>query len=749
MLRQDDVFGRRTWDTRETKRRLRFNGRRQAWAFCRRALTRLSPIPVHALAPEGFARILSRSVVRFELSIEGLDLGALALRWRAHENVRQVLGERQDSTTGRRIPGEHPGGCLSAMCPEEEQDLLDRSLAGDPNAFARLFTAHRQHLLKVSTRVLNGDSHLAEDVVQDTFLRASRYLNTFDRSRPVRPWLVTIATRLSLNALRDGRRGSMGIGSPHDGNGHHRVDLVARDEDLTFEAVCAREDQARLLRALADLPSRQRRALLGQALDGRSYAQIATEEKVSVGAAKLLAFRARERVRNACRSGVLGTVLIPATALRQMLREYAGRIRARSEFAIEGVLGPCGSTLATSVAVLAVLVALVPQGQASARTAVLPRPTQLRAPGPTAAQPRLEAGGRSSQTPFGPTTLARAVLNPRRNATPEDTMFTSIAPSPNYASDHTLVAAGTSLTCYPYICDVLFISRDGGGSWARLAGKGFAGGKVLLPPGFPTDRRIFAIGGHDGLQVSDDLGASFRDVLPVGADAAAISPLFETTDPRVLVVTQGVLTDYWVNRGIATPATVVGPLDSVGTVAFSPAYSIDNTVFVGGVRADTLAGSPTLNVCVGSHCRSTLIPIRDVPWIRFSPTFARDRVLYAVAGDSVFRSDDAGATFTGVAVGPVQQGAPQVALSDLAVGNAGDHGLVLYAAVNGVGKPLGGVFRSTDGGATWTGGPIRLPGFEYGVYRIIRTPDGHLLAASLVGMACSVDDGRSWTRRCR
>jgi RNA polymerase sigma-70 factor (ECF subfamily) len=49
---------------------------------------------------------------------------------------------------------------------------------------------------------LLGDAHEAEDVAQDTFIRAFRALHTFDTTRSLRPWLLTIASNLSHNKRR-------------------------------------------------------------------------------------------------------------------------------------------------------------------------------------------------------------------------------------------------------------------------------------------------------------------------------------------------------------------------------------------------------------------------------------------------------------------------------------------------------------------------------------------------------------------
>ena len=89
------------------------------------------------------------------------------------------------------------------MQPDEPQ-LVDRSRDGDLSAFNAIVERYQSQVYNVSARIL-GDRHLAEDVAQETFIKAHRSLGGF-RGGSLRAWLLRIASNLSLDATRSRKR---------------------------------------------------------------------------------------------------------------------------------------------------------------------------------------------------------------------------------------------------------------------------------------------------------------------------------------------------------------------------------------------------------------------------------------------------------------------------------------------------------------------------------------------------------------
>lgn len=81
-----------------------------------------------------------------------------------------------------------------------DRDLALRAKAGDPIAFGALVERHQVSVFHVCYRLL-GERRAAEDLAQETFIRAYQRLNTFDPALPFGPWVRRVAANVCLNAL--------------------------------------------------------------------------------------------------------------------------------------------------------------------------------------------------------------------------------------------------------------------------------------------------------------------------------------------------------------------------------------------------------------------------------------------------------------------------------------------------------------------------------------------------------------------
>lgn len=155
------------------------------------------------------------------------------------------------------------------------------------DAFIRaLYDEHARPLLGYALRLTNGDRHRAEDVVQETLLRAWRHPEALHRSPDaVRPWLFTVARHIAVDAYR-ARRARPPEAGP-DG-----LEIVAVDDDVdrALEAWMVTD-------AIASLSFDHRRVLIETYYRGKSVAEAASELGVPAGTVKSRTYYALRALR--------------------------------------------------------------------------------------------------------------------------------------------------------------------------------------------------------------------------------------------------------------------------------------------------------------------------------------------------------------------------------------------------------------------------------------------------------------------
>ncbi len=228
-----------------------------------------------------------------------------------------------------------------------DDDLMKRVTAGDGEAFAKLVKPHRAELLRFAVRMLGSDEQAGEEVVQESMLNAYRALEQGARPESVRPWLFAIVRNCALNT----QRRSQPTYALADEDRH--VDVTQRTPN---EAAEQGEWIDWLMGAIAELPSRQRQALVGRELEGRSHAELAVSLGTSVLAVKTLLHRARGRLRTLRAESMLSVPLL---------------VKGRAAGLKTG-LGVLGQAFAAASATTAIVLAVHAGGVGSVSAAGLP-----------------------------------------------------------------------------------------------------------------------------------------------------------------------------------------------------------------------------------------------------------------------------------------------------------------------------------------------------------------------------------------
>ncbi len=177
-----------------------------------------------------------------------------------------------------------------------ENDVLNyikKSLSGDANAFEWIIRKYQKRIyFTVLQLVMNHDD--ADDVIQETFIKAYTKLDTYDESYPFYPWLYRIAVNTALNYQKKKARTRAFSLDDLDGN-NHQLDL-AESPQQTFQAEGG-ELLSKLKEALGKIPAEQRVVFLLRVREELSYQEISDALQISIGTVMSRLSRARDKLR--------------------------------------------------------------------------------------------------------------------------------------------------------------------------------------------------------------------------------------------------------------------------------------------------------------------------------------------------------------------------------------------------------------------------------------------------------------------
>ena len=163
----------------------------------------------------------------------------------------------------------------------DEAELIRTTVAGDTRAFETLVHAHHRRVYNFLAQ-MTRHHHDAEDLTQQTFIKAFHHLGRFDRQRPLINWLLTIARNSALNHFRDVKKWEE---MPFEPAGHEPTPARSAEQKEQTENLWAR--------ARALLSSREFEVLwlrFAEEMSTRDTARIVGLTETHV---KVLVFRAR------------------------------------------------------------------------------------------------------------------------------------------------------------------------------------------------------------------------------------------------------------------------------------------------------------------------------------------------------------------------------------------------------------------------------------------------------------------------
>lgn len=188
----------------------------------------------------------------------------------------------------RRLSGS-PGEELKAA---RDAELVARSKAGDTEAFGELVRRYQKPVFRIVLRMVKSPDD-ADDLTQDTFVRAHRGLKTFKEEYDFHPWLYRIAVNQAINFINKRKRQAA-----VDLEDVPETDIKTGPEpESPIQAASRKELLTRLESALDRLPDEQKTVFLLRVQEGLSYEEIAESMGTPKGTVMSRLARARMALR--------------------------------------------------------------------------------------------------------------------------------------------------------------------------------------------------------------------------------------------------------------------------------------------------------------------------------------------------------------------------------------------------------------------------------------------------------------------
>ncbi|MFH1686455.1 MAG: sigma-70 family RNA polymerase sigma factor [bacterium] len=183
----------------------------------------------------------------------------------------------------------------------DELELIEQALAGKQQAYAALTERHRASVFQIILKIVR-DRETAQDLAQETFMKAFASLASYRSEYRFSTWLYKIAANTSIDFLRKKRINALSLDRP----------VETRDGSIEFEVADNSHNPERDLErkqirfsieaAIDSLPGKYREVIICRHKEDKSYEEIADLLGVPVGTVKARIFRARELLKKKLRA---------------------------------------------------------------------------------------------------------------------------------------------------------------------------------------------------------------------------------------------------------------------------------------------------------------------------------------------------------------------------------------------------------------------------------------------------------------
>ncbi len=178
---------------------------------------------------------------------------------------------------------------------QSDLELVRRAQRGERGAFDLLVLRYQHKVVKLVARLLRDPTE-AEDVAQESFVKAYRALASFRGDSAFYTWMYRIAVNTARNTMASRQRRPVAYeGGLSDGE-QSLMESRLRHTDTPEAAALSEEIRTTVNRAIEQLPEDLRTAIILREVEGLSYEEIAEAMECPVGTVRSRIFRAREAI---------------------------------------------------------------------------------------------------------------------------------------------------------------------------------------------------------------------------------------------------------------------------------------------------------------------------------------------------------------------------------------------------------------------------------------------------------------------
>jgi RNA polymerase sigma factor (sigma-70 family) len=185
--------------------------------------------------------------------------------------------------------------------PDDDNELIARALQGDQKAYRQLTERHGPTTHHIIFKIVR-DKETANDLVQETFMKAFASLASYRSEFRFSTWLYKIAANCSIDHLRKKRVNALSLDrqmETEDGEMEMEVADYSYHPGIDLER---KKQRFSIEEAIKSLPDNYREVILLRHRDDKSYEEIAEQLSIPVGTVKARIFRARELLKKKLKS---------------------------------------------------------------------------------------------------------------------------------------------------------------------------------------------------------------------------------------------------------------------------------------------------------------------------------------------------------------------------------------------------------------------------------------------------------------